>query len=188
MLTYKIILQDFDNLPRHRYDTLTETIDPLHDRLALLNISLRDHGLEYIDVPRDGNCCFHASLYMLNQATDYPWLIPDTADDLRTQAVSSLRQHSNEMFEIDVLHSQLREDYPSTESPLESYREQMERNGTYADDIIITAISYLCNLQISIIQHDGTCICISAHASDEFLYPLVIGSIRDVHFVAVAEL
>ena len=53
----------------------------------------------------------------------------------------------------------------------------MKQDGTYADKI-----------KIAIIQHDNTCITVSAYSNDEFVYPITIGSIRDVHFVAVREL
>ena len=60
---------DFDNSPPHKYNTtqlLTEMINPLHERLELLNDSLLTNGLEYVDVQRDGNCFFHAILHTLN--------------------------------------------------------------------------------------------------------------------------
>ncbi len=166
---------------------LSETLDPLHDRLTLLLA----YGLEYVDVPRDGNCFFHALLHTLHQCTDYPWPIPETPAQLRELGVSTLRQHSHDIYEMDVLNSQLSQDYPDypdLQSPVDSYCKKMVRDGTYADHIIITAISYLCNIKITIIQHDNTCITVSAYSNDEFLYPITIGSIRDVHFVAVREL
>ena len=73
--SYKLSMGDFDNLPPHKYNTtqlLTEMINPLHERLELLNDSLLTNGLEYVDVPRDGNCFFHAILHTLNRSTDYP--------------------------------------------------------------------------------------------------------------------
>ena len=103
--------------------------------------------------------------------------MPATAAQLRDSAIKTLQEHSQDMFELDVLHTQLSQDYQETDSPLFSYCEKMKQDGTYADKI-----------KIAIIQHDNTCITVSAYSNDEFVYPITIGSIRDVHFVAVREL
>ena len=143
--SYKLSMGDFDNLPPHKYNTtqlLTEMINPLHERLELLNDSLLTNGLEYVDVPRDGNCFFRAILHTLNRSTDYPLPVPATAAQLRDSAIKTLQEHAQDMFELDVLHTQLSQDYQETDPPLFSYCEKMKQDGTYADHIIITAVSY----------------------------------------------
>ena len=68
--------------------------------------------------------------------------VPATAAQLRDSAIKTLQEHSQDMFELDVLHTQLSQDYQETDSPLFSYCEKMKQDGTYADHIIITAVSY----------------------------------------------
>lgn len=179
---YKLSMGDYENVA-----TSTEFIDPLHDRLLLLNTKLQSLGMEYHDVPRDGNCLFHAVLYSLHQCGDYIWPLPDTATQLRLNAVNAIRHHPNDFFDSDVIQSQFTHDYEGNHFNLQTYCDRMEREGTYADHTVMVALSFVCHIKITVIQHDSQYI-VNAYEDDDFMFPLTIGAIKDIHFVALKKL
>lgn len=102
-------------------------------------------GFDCQEIDGDGNCFFNAvrEQCVANGISEYAQL---SHEQLRAKTIEHLRKHSEEyLYFID-------EEYDGN---YEHYLEEMSRDGVWADDIAIRALSRALDLNIVIIRSDG---------------------------------
>ena len=104
----------------------------------LLNVAGR-YGYKLIDVPKDGNCFFHAVLTQLPRSVD------ETASSLRTKVVNHIFDNFNNYR--DFLRDGINDP--------EDFLRIMGRDGEWVDEAIIIATSRLFHYTIAIVRSDG---------------------------------
>ena len=105
--------------------------------LQILETKLLDYGLIPVEVGGEGNCFFHVISHQLFNDPIHHFYI-------RAAGVNHLRQNPERFIESNLEQSWL------------EYLENMSRQGTWADNLIIQAVADALNLKIIIIESDPT--------------------------------
>ena len=134
-------------------------------------------GLEFRKaVPMDGNCFFHAVSDQLQRVSGQKY----TAKELRKQCVDYLTQNSE-------LEDGMKLEEFVTES-FKSYLEKMEKDGSWADWLMIFAAVNLLNRPISIISsigEDGLRIIEPLSSFGKRRQALLLGHLAEVHYYSL---
>jgi hypothetical protein len=138
--------------------TLKQTIELSHvgekNKLSEdLHKQARNFGSRCHDVPGDGNCLFEAVAHQL----EIRWLRSISQAKLRLLAVEHISQHQ---FEYQGF----------IEGDFDKFVERVARDGTWANNVVITALARALDLTIIIINSDGSMPIIENPGSSNIIY------------------
>ena len=136
--------------------------------LQMLETKLLDHGLIPVEVGGEGNCFFHVISHQLFNDPIHHFYI-------RAAGVDHLRQNPERFIESNLDQSWL------------EYLENMSRQGTWADNLIIQAVADALNLKIIIIESDPKFAAfntIEATNPQQECIAVYIGHIGEVHYMS----
>ena len=139
--------------------------------LQILETKLLDFGLVPVEVGGQGNCFFHVISHQLFDDPKHHFYI-------RAAGVNYLRQNPERFIESNLDQSWI------------EYLENMSRQGTWADNLIIQAVADALNLKIIIIESDPSFAdfnIIEATNPHQECVTVYVGYIGEVHYVSTKK-
>ena len=144
VITQRATIPDYQKIQEEQSRVVAEEENNfvMMEKLKKLQENAQEFGFSCKDVPKDGNCFFHAVFMQLGKSAVDHLKRYSQQSELRKLAIRHINEHSNEYSS-----------FVSGET-IANYMEKHSKDGEWVDNLIINALSRALRINIVIIESD----------------------------------